>query len=399
MVGGVRRGGRRGPGRGPPPRPPPPRPAWLSPKSLAYVIYTSGSTGTPKGVLIEHAGIANLVASDVARFGLGPGDRAAELSSAAYDSSLEETWLAFAVGATLVVLDDDTARLGPDLVTFLRDERITVFCPPPTLLRTLGLDDPRAALPDLRLLYVGGEALERDVADRWAPGRRLENGYGPTECTVTVMRTRVEAGEPVSIGFPVDGHRAWVLNDRLEEVAPGEPGELCIGGVGLARGYLARPELTAERFPTHPTLGRIYRTGDLVRFDAASGHHYLGRIDQQVKVRGHRIELGAVESALASLPGVREAVCRLQAAPTGPVLAAYVTAVDPARPPRWDDLAPRLRALVAEPMVPGRFAVLDALPKLGEREARPAGAARHLRPAAQRRPGRRSRRGRTSSAS
>ena len=155
------------------------------------------------------------------------------------------------------------------------------------------------------------------MADRWAPGRRLENGYGPTECTVTVLRTRVEAGEPVTIGLPVDGHRAWVLDDRLEEVPHGEPGELCIGGVGLARGYLSRPELTAERFPEHPRLGRIYRTGDLVRFDPATGHHYLGRIDQQVKIRGHRVELGAVESALASLPGVREAVCRLQASPHG----------------------------------------------------------------------------------
>ncbi|MFM8643602.1 MAG: AMP-binding protein, partial [Phycisphaerales bacterium] len=184
----------------------------IAPDSLAYVIYTSGTTGKPKGVEIEHRSLLNLVAGDVEAFGLGPRDRVAQGSSASYDSSVEEMWLAWAAGACVVVMDDATARLGPDLVAWLRNERITMLCPPPTLLRTLGLDDPPRALPDLRLVYVGGEALPEDVAERWSRGMRLENGYGPTECTVTCLRCTVHVGEPVTIGRPIPGTRAWVVD-------------------------------------------------------------------------------------------------------------------------------------------------------------------------------------------
>jgi amino acid adenylation domain-containing protein len=235
----------------------PAAPRWLGPSSLAYVIYTSGTTGTPKGTLIEHRSIVNLVRSDLGEFDLGPGDRVAQSSSAVYDSSVEETWLALAAGATLVVVDDDTVRLGPGLPAWLRRERINVFCPTPTLLRAMGCRDPERELPELRLIYVGGEALPRDVAERWARGRRLENGYGPTECTVTALRTWIRPGSDVSIGTPVPGISAWVLDDSLRQVRDGETGELYLGGVGLARAYHGRPELTAERFPEHPTLGRI----------------------------------------------------------------------------------------------------------------------------------------------
>jgi len=148
----------------------PARPRWLGPASLAYVIYTSGTTGTPKGTLIEHRSIVNLVRSDLAEFDLGPGDRVAQNSSAVYDSSVEETWLALAAGATLVVMDDDVVRLGPGLPAWLRKERINVFCPTPTALRAMGCRDPERELPELRLVYVGGEALPRDVAERWARG-------------------------------------------------------------------------------------------------------------------------------------------------------------------------------------------------------------------------------------
>ncbi len=348
-----------------PPRPgatPTHAPAWLGESSLAYVIHTSGTTGRPKGVAVEHKSIVNLVRSDVEEFRLGPADRVAQSSSAAYDSSIEETWLAFASGATLVVLDDATVRLGPDLVPWLRAERITVFCPPPTLLRATGCADPRAALPDLRLLYVGGEALPPEVAARWGPGRRLENGYGPTECTVTVLRATVREGGPITIGRPVEGNRAHVLDERLEETAEGEPGELCIAGIGLARGYLRRDALTAERFPVHPHFGRLYRTGDLVRRDAHGDHHYLGRVDAQVKLRGHRIELGEVEAALAACPGVRAAACRVQGSGAAEVLAGWVVPVDPALPPRVADLEARLRATLPGHMVPSRFGVIDVLP-------------------------------------
>jgi non-ribosomal peptide synthetase-like protein len=335
----------------------------VGPSRLAYLIYTSGTTGKPKGVEIEHRSIANLVDSDVEHFALGCEDRVAQCSSPAYDSSLEETWLAFAVGAALVPLDDETVRLGPDLVPFLQRERITVLCPPPTLLRTTGCDEPHRALPLLTLLYVGGEALPQDLADRWSRGRRLENGYGPTECTVTVVRTRIEAGKPVTIGVPVRGNVGHVVDDSLNEVADGELGELCIGGISLARGYRGMPEVTASRFVEHPLLGRLYRTGDLVRRNGQGDLEYHGRIDAQVKLRGYRVELGAVEACLAAFPGVREAACRVQGPASGQLLAAHVVMADIDDRPAIDSLKAHCRQSLPSYMVPSRFAFCEKLPR------------------------------------
>ncbi|HEY3566411.1 MAG TPA: amino acid adenylation domain-containing protein [Thermoanaerobaculia bacterium] len=339
----------------------PARPAWLEPSTLCYVIYTSGTTGKPKGVMVEHHSVVNLVLSDVERFGLGVEDRVGQNSTVAYDSSVEEIWLAFACGATLVVMDDDVVRLGPDLVPWLREHGITVFCPPPTLLRMCVCDDPERELPDLRLLYLGGEALTADLVDRWAPGRWLENGYGPTECTVTVTRTRVFAHEPVTIGTPLRNATAFVLDAELNEVPRGETGELCIGGQAVTRGYLNRPELTREKFVEHPLHGRIYRTGDLVYWGESGDLIYIGRADAQVKIRGHRIELSAVEAELCTLPGVRAAACTVQDLGSGKELVAFLVA-DPSAPPEIDRLRAELRAKVPEPMVPARFGFLLDLP-------------------------------------
>ncbi len=340
-----------------------PSPEWLSPRSLAYVIYTSGTTGRPKGVMIEHQGITNLVASDLAEFGLAPGDRVAQGSSPAYDSSVEELWLGLAAGATVVVMDDEASRLGPDLIPWLARERISVLCPPPTLLRSTGCPDPAAALPGLRLLYVGGEALPRDVADRWSIGRRLENGYGPTECTVTALRTQIRPGEEISIGRPIPGMQAWVLNESLQEVALGERGELCLGGAGLARGYRNRAELTQEKFPQHPQLGRIYRTGDLVSRRPDGTFLYFGRMDSQVKLRGYRVELEAIEARLAECDGVREAACRVQGEGAQEFLVAWIVPATPATPPCFDTLKGTLKTLLPVYMIPARFGCLPELPK------------------------------------
>jgi non-ribosomal peptide synthetase-like protein len=334
-----------------------------APSDLAYLIYTSGTTGRPKGVMIEHRGVANLVASDLEAFALGPGDRVAQGSSPAYDSSVEETWLALAAGATLVVMDDDTVRLGPDLVPWLREEGITVLCPPPTLLRTAACGDPATALPALRLLYVGGEALPQDVADRWAPGRRLENGYGPTECTVTCLRARIQGGRPITIGRPIPGMDAWVLGESLEELPDGEKGELCIGGAGLARGYHNLPDLTVDRFIQHPALGRIYRTGDLVHRNGDGAFVCHGRIDSQVKLRGYRIELEAIEAQLAACPGVREAACVVQGEGVLQRLVAFIVPLDAGNPPVPEELRARLGEELPAYMVPARFACLPGLPK------------------------------------
>ena len=337
-------------------------PAWLKPSSLAYIIYTSGTTGRPKGVMIEHASIANLVASDMEEFQLTPDDRVGQSSSPAYDSSLEETWLAFAAGATLVVMEDEAARLGPDLIPWLQRERISVLCPPPTLLRSTGCENPAEALPDLKLLYVGGEALPQDVVERWAEGRRLENGYGPTECTVTATRTTITKEEAVTIGKPVRGLKACVMNESLEEMPDGQRGELCLSGAGLVRGYRNRPELTAEKFPTHPRFGRIYRTGDLVHRDANGNFHYHGRIDSQVKLRGYRIELEAIEARLSECEGVREAAACVQGQGGEALLVAFIVPASDGNPPHFDDLKESLRAALPKYMVPSRFAFIKELP-------------------------------------
>jgi non-ribosomal peptide synthetase-like protein len=328
------------------------------PASLAYVIYTSGTTGRPKGVMIEHRSIVNLVAFDRAEFRLTPDDRVAQNSSAVYDSSVEETWLAFAAGATLVVADEHTLRLGPDLVAWLRREKITVISPTPTLLRSTGCARPDLELPDLRLVYVGGEAVPQDLADRWSKGRRMVNGYGPTECTVVATRAEIRPGEPVSIGQPAPGLAAYVLDEAIEEVAAGEWGELCIGGEGLARGYLHRPEQTAEKFVAHPRFGRIYRTGDLVHRAANGNLFYHGRADTQVKIRGYRIELEEIEMRLAEVKGVRSAACAVQEG----VLVAFVAPEDDWPDEGFAALEASLREALPDYMVPGRFGILRELP-------------------------------------
>ena len=209
---------------------------------------------------------------------------------------------------------------------------------------------------------MGGEELASDVAQAWAPGRWLENGYGPTECTVTVVRTRVHAGEPVTIGHPVPGNRALVLTPELRETADGETGELCIAGESVARGYLGRPDLTRERFIEHSRHGRLYRTGDLVRRLPGGALAYLGRADTQVKLRGHRMELTAVESELCRCPGILEAACRVQANGVGPELVAFVV-TEGGREPDREAVRSALGRRLPEPMVPSRIARLDALPR------------------------------------
>lgn len=345
------------------PETPPPTPADLRPESLAYIIYTSGTTGRPKGVMIEHRSIANLVAADIPEFGLGPGDRVAQNSSASYDSSVEEIWFAFASGATLVVMDDATVRLGPDLVPWLARERLTVLCPPPTLLRTMGCDRPDLALPELKLVYSGGEALTPDVAERWMRGRRLENGYGPTECAVTSTHIRITDPRHLPIGPTIPGLTGWVLNESLDPVPDGTPGELCLGGISLARGYHNRPELTAEKFPVHPRLGRIYRTGDLVHRTPDGVFHYHGRIDAQVKVRGYRIELEAIETRLTECAGVREAACGVQEHSGRAHLVGFIVPTDPGAPPDLAGLREQLARVLPPYMVPAHLGYLAQLPR------------------------------------
>ena len=344
-----------------PPRDPLPSPDWLAPSSLSYVIYTSGTTGRPKGVMVEHRAIANLIATDVIDLGMRPTDRVAQTSSHSYDSSVDEIWMAFASGATLVVLDDEAVRAGPDVLPWLERERITVWCPSPSLLRATGCRRPDATPQRIRLVYVGGEAMPPDLVSVWAPGRRLVNGYGPTECAVVATRAELSPGEPIAIGRPIRNNTAWVLDDAdgsLSQVAPGRIGELYLGGAGLARGYWRSPELTSARFIEHPVFGRLYRTGDLASRAVGGELFCYGRRDSQVKIRGHRVELEDVESHIARLPGVRAVGCAL----SGHSLAALVVPIDAAAPPSGEALAAATAAELPAHMVPSRFLLVSELP-------------------------------------
>ncbi|WP_328928131.1 non-ribosomal peptide synthase/polyketide synthase [Streptomyces sp. NBC_00190] len=284
-------------------------PAAASLDAGAYMIYTSGSTGRPKGVLVPHRNVAGMAAAHQRALGLTIGSRLLQAVSPNFDVAMADVLAAWHAGATLV-LPEPGPLAGEALGQVLRDQRITHLEIPPAALQSV----PDMDLPELRGLLVGGEAMSAEFISRWAPGRVLRNVYGPTETTVTVT-----AGDPVDeygadgvpIGRPVAGARLYVLDARLRPVPAGVAGELYIAGPGVARGYVRRFGLTAERFVASPFSGsgeRMYRTGDVVRWLADGQLEFVGRTDHQVKVRGFRIEIGEIESALAAHPDVQQAV-------------------------------------------------------------------------------------------
>ncbi|MFH8254109.1 amino acid adenylation domain-containing protein [Streptomyces roseolus] len=276
----------------------------------AYVVHTSGSTGRPKGVVVTHAGIAALAAEQIERYRLGPGSRVAQLAALGFDVAVAELVMALTSGSCLVLPPHGLA--GDELAAFLRDRRVTTALAPAAVLATL----PPGDLPDLTDLVTGGEQPPPALIARWAPGRRMFNVYGPTEATVQATSGRCAAGGDRSpdIGNPEAGVDAYVLDAALRPVPDGVTGELYLRGRGLARGYLGRPGLTADRFVADPFTGtgeRMYRTGDLVRRVPGDGRtvlRFVGRADDQVKIRGFRVEPGEVEAALAELDGVDQAL-------------------------------------------------------------------------------------------
>jgi len=272
---------------------------------LCYLIYTSGSTGRPKGVMVEHRNACHLVEAERAIFGVRPDDRVYQGASLCFDLSVEEMWLAFAAGATLVAATPEMCCAGPDLPRHLAEQGVTVLSCVPTLLAMM--DD--AELPALRLLIAGGEACSNQLVARWArPWRRMVNTYGPTETTVIATYADVSPEQAVTIGRAVPGYEIRVLNEQLQAVADGEAGEICIGGAGVARGYRGLPDETRARF-VEIDGERFYRSGDLGRFDRDGNLEFVGRADGQVKLRGLRIELGEVEAALLRDESVRAAAC------------------------------------------------------------------------------------------
>ncbi|MGB3438352.1 MAG: amino acid adenylation domain-containing protein [Actinophytocola sp.] len=334
------------------------------PDDLAYVIYTSGSTGRPKGAMIPHRGVCNLADEQVRIVGTTPGDRVLQFASLSFDASVLEIMLGLHSGATVVLADRHDLQPGPDLARTIREQGVTTTFLPPTVLRLM---DP-ADVPGLTTLTVGGEACPDEFAAAWAPGRHFRNIYGPTETTIWVASARGDGTDsPLPIGFPIDGLRCYVLDGNLEPVPPGVPGELCIGGAGVCRGYLGRPGLTAERFVPDPFSGRrgarLYRSGDLVRFRSDGAVEFLRRIDDQVKVRGYRIELGEVEAVLGRHESVRAAVVTTREDVPGDVrLVAYVVA-GPGHTVDATVLRASLRRSLPEHMVPSEFVAVPTIPR------------------------------------
>ncbi|MGH3754099.1 MAG: non-ribosomal peptide synthase/polyketide synthase, partial [Pseudonocardiaceae bacterium] len=339
------------------------RPAPLLVAHPAYVIYTSGSTGRPKGVVVTHAGLASFSAAEIQRYAVTPGDRVLQFSSPSFDASVLELCMSLPVGAALVV-PPPGPLLGEQLARVLAQQQVTHALIPPAALATV----PAAArLPLLRTLIVGGDVCPPELVARWAPGRRMINSYGPTESTVVATWSQpLTPGLGAPIGGPIWNTQVYVLDAALQPVPVGVAGELYVAGVGLARGYLQRPGLTAQRFVANPFGApgcRMYRTGDVARWNTGGELEFLGRADDQVKIRGFRIELGEVESALRAQPEVAQAVVVAREEQGRPKrLVAYLVAVPGSPAPDVAQLRAGLTKTLPEYLVPAVFVMLEALP-------------------------------------
>ncbi|MDZ7286756.1 MAG: amino acid adenylation domain-containing protein, partial [candidate division KSB1 bacterium] len=338
------------------------------PGNLAYVIYTSGSTGRPKGVLLHHRGLHNLVQAQIRDWGFDEKSRVLQFASLSFDAAVSEIFCALLSGGLLYVTRQETLMSLTDLHRCLQEQHLSAVTLPPSVLAMLSHEN----LPALRTVISAGEPCTWELAARWSAGRQLFNAYGPTEGTIAACWQLVEGREAdrdtVPIGRPFANVQLYVLDARLRPVPIGVPGELHIGGAGVARGYLNRPDLTAEKFIPHPfsrELGaRLYKSGDLARWRPDGRLEFLGRLDQQVKVRGFRIEPGEIEACLKQHPAVREAVVVARAeAPNERQLVAYLVpqaghALHPG------ELQNFLQTHLPGYMVPAAFVALESMPLL-----------------------------------
>jgi amino acid adenylation domain-containing protein len=336
------------------------RNAPLDPDKPAYVIYTSGTTGTPKAVVVEHASAAHFVVTQIEEFGVGVRSRVLQQASISFDVAVWEFGVALLSGATLVVPEGPVA--GEELAEVLRGRRITHAAISPSALGSV----PPGSFPDLAVLICGSEPCPEELVARWSPGRWLVNAYGPTESTVCTSQTGPLAGPGnPPIGRPIANTRVYLLDRMLRPVPIGAVGELYVAGAGLARGYLGRPELTASRFvacPFGPPGTRMYRTGDLARWRHDGQLAFVGRADDQVKVRGFRIEPGEVEAVIARHAAVSQvAVMAREDSPGHTRLVAYVV-------PRAGEqigsaaLRTHTAASLPEHMVPSVVVPIERLP-------------------------------------
>ncbi|MEV7144842.1 amino acid adenylation domain-containing protein, partial [Streptomyces tauricus] len=331
---------------------------------LAYVIYTSGSTGRPKGVQVAHGGVVNLVRAQAKAFGVGAGDAVVQFAPFGFDAAVSEVCVTLVAGGTLVVATAEQRAEPEALAALVRDRNVRVATLPPSLLAVLNPGD----LDGMATLVTAGERLDTATAGVWSEHHRLLNAYGPTETTVCASIATVEPGGRGAppIGAPIDNTRTYVLDERLNPAPVGVAGELYIAGTGVARGYGGRSALTAERFVPDPYAGdgsRMYRSGDRARWSRDGQLEFLGRADDQVKVRGFRIEPGEIEAVLATHPQIRSAVVTAHGDTEDRRLVAYLVPADQAEGiPAVNDVRDHVRRSLPAFMVPAVFMELAALP-------------------------------------
>ncbi len=334
----------------------------VKPCNLAYVIYTSGSTGQPKGVLVQHQGVGNLAQAHSRAMDIKAGSSVLQFAALSFDASIAEIFTALLSGATLCMDTQENMLPGPSLIELLNRHNVTAVTLPPTALAVL----PDAELPSLRTIISAGEPCSRGLVERWAAGRQFINAYGPTETTVCATLASLAGHSKPHIGRPMANMEIYILDSKGEPVPVGVSGELCVGGAGLARGYLRRPALTAERFIPHPYSeeggARLYRTGDLGRYLGDGNIEYLGRADTQVKVRGYRVELGEIEAVLSGQEGVRQCVVVVREdGAAEKQLVAYVVGSGEAKL-GVSELRSGLKEQLPEYMIPAAFVELESLP-------------------------------------
>jgi amino acid adenylation domain-containing protein len=333
--------------------------------ALAYTIYTSGSTGKPKGVEVTHQNVVNLLTSMAKKPGLTASDRLLAVTTLSFDIAGLELFLPLVVGAQVVLASKEATIDGSLLLKLASDAGATVMQATPATWQLM-LEAGWKGTPALKIL-CGGEALSRDLANQLTSCGEVWNMYGPTETTIWSATSRVESGAgPVTIGPPIQNTQFYVLDKQNQPLPIGVPGELHIGGDGVARGYFKRPELTAERFVPDPfstaANRRLYKTGDLVRHTPDGRLEFLGRLDNQVKVRGFRIELGEIESALAKYPGIRESVVLARENESGiKQLVAYIVA-DQSQKPQVAELRSFTGRSLPDYMIPSVFVFLPEMP-------------------------------------
>lgn len=335
----------------------------LTPQNLAYVIFTSGSTGKPKGILLTHGGLDNLTHTSNQFFKVHKKSRVLQFSSFGFDVAVWEIFMALGAGGTLCLGTGKSLFSLLALPRTLREEKVTMALLPPSLLNVISPE----GLDSLETIIAVGERCTNENVKRWAPGRNFFNGYGPAEGTVTVSAYLTNANEtprPLGppIGRPLDNIEIYILDSALNPVPVGVPGEMCLGGICIARGYLNQEERTKEKFVKHPFQpeGYIYRTGDRARFLPDGNMEFLGRVDHQVKIRGYRVEPGEIEAVLNGCADIQACTVTVRKNPQ-PYLVAYLVSTNE-EPPDLNNILQVLNQKLPSYMIPGAFVVLGKMP-------------------------------------